>query len=173
MQSSYYSGKQHTLHDGLIQQPNGVRKYIFHLSDDTTHDSFMTDVIVKDIVEKYPELVMNGALIIRSDNCSTQYKSRFVFANMLALSTKLNIPIYWFFGEAGHGRGLIDAMGWFGCKGPLRKAIIQENKWFRTAKLMIEHLEKRFENTNKHYHYIDDEMKALLCRSTERQERPI
>ena len=104
VQSAYYSGKQHTLHDALIQKPNGECIYVYHLSDDTNHDSVMTDVIINDIIKNHPELIKFGILIIRSDNCSTQYKLRYIFGFMLKLARKLNISIYWFYGEAGHGR---------------------------------------------------------------------
>ena len=144
VQSAYYSGKQHTLHAALVQFPNVDWKYIFHLSDDTNHDSIMTDVNLNGIVSSYPELIKNGAIVLQSDNCSTQYKSRYVFHNMLRLAAELNVPIYW------HGQGLIDAMGWFGCKGPLRKSIIEQDKWFPTWS-MVEFLQTNFENDNTKY----------------------
>ena len=134
VQAAYYSGKQHTLHDALIQVPNGDRTYVYHLSNDTNHDSVITDVIVNDIIANYPEVIESDSLVIRSDNCSMQYKSRYIFANMLKLASKLIISIYWFYGEAGHGHGLIDAMAWFGCKGPLRKGIIQDDNYGRFFK---------------------------------------
>ena len=173
VQASYYSGKQQTLHDGLIQMPNGDLKYIFHLSDDTSHDSVMIDQIIRDILKSYPELIRNGILILRSDNCSPQYKCKFVFANLLKVAKEFNLKIYWFFGEPGHGRGLIDAMAWFGCKAPLRKAIIQNDKWFMDASAMIAYLQAVFENTNKYYHFINDVSNAEIRASGAREERPI
>ena len=40
--------------------------------------------------------------MLRSDNCSTQFKSRFVFKSLLDIAQKYNIQITWFYGEAGH-----------------------------------------------------------------------
>ena len=158
----------------LIQFPNGDRKYIFHLSNDTNHDSVMTTRILKDIIMHYPELLENGALVLRSDNSSTQYKSHFVFYNMIQFSKELNVPIYWFYGEPGHGCGLIDAMGWFGCKGPLRKAIIQADKWFPTALPMTEFLTTIFiDESTKFYHYVNDESTAILRKNNERKDHPL
>ena len=111
-QSAHFSGKQQTLHDTLIHH-NGVNRYIYHLSDDTNHDSVMTTEILSSIIEKYPEIIETGKLVLRSDNCSSQYKSRFVFRSLLDLAKQHNILIDFFYGEAGHGRGLIDAMAWF------------------------------------------------------------
>ena len=168
VESASYSGKQHTLHDALIQFPNGDRKYIFH------HDCVITTQILKGIIIHYPELLENGTLVLRSDNSSTQYKSRFVFYNMIQFSKELNVPIYWFYGEPGHGRGLIDAMGWFGRKGPLRKAIIQADKWFPTALCMTEFLTTIFtDDSTKFYHYVNDENTAILRKNNECKDHPL
>ena len=51
----------------------------------------------------------------------------------MELAKKYNIQIIFFYGEAGHGRGLIDAMAWFGCNGPLQKEIITNDAWFSNA----------------------------------------
>ena len=103
VQSSHYSGKQHTLHDTLIHYPGteDTYKYIYHLSDDTNHDSVMSCTIISDIIKHCPEVIQKGHLVLRSDNCSTQYKSRYVFQGLLDLTKKNKIQITWFFGEAG------------------------------------------------------------------------
>ena len=132
VQSAHFSGKQQTLHDSLIQN-KGHHHYVYHLSNDTNHDSVMTEAILNDLIANYPEIIESSILILRSDNCATQYKSRFVFKALMELAKKYNIQIIFFYGEAGHGRGLIDAMAWFGCNGPLRKEIITNDAWFSNA----------------------------------------
>lgn len=119
VQSAHFSGRQQTLHDSLIQIGQDYQ-YIYHLSDDTNHDSITTNEIIMSNILTYPAIIAAGRLQLRSDNCSTQYKSRFVFHNLLCLAERYRI-----FGEPGHGRGLIDAMAWFGCKGPLRRKLFQ------------------------------------------------
>ena len=107
IQSAHYSGKQQTLHDVLIRQPStNVNKYVYRLSDDTNHDSVMTRKILEEIVIHYPQVISSGRLVLRSDNCSMQYKSRFVSPCLWNLAKKYNIRVDWFYGEAGHGRGL-------------------------------------------------------------------
>ena len=69
-QSAHFSGKQQTLHDTLIVH-KGVKKYIYHLSDDTNHDSVMTMEILKTILKDHPEIIETGKLVLRSDNCET------------------------------------------------------------------------------------------------------
>ena len=89
IQSAHYSGKQQTLHDVLIRQPStNVNKYVYHLSDDTNHDSVMTRKILEEIVIHYPQVISSGRLVLRSDNCSTQYKSKFVFPCLWNLAKK-------------------------------------------------------------------------------------
>ena len=173
VQSAHFSGRQQTLHDSLIQHPDASHTFIYHhLSDDTNHDSVMTGKIIEDIIMTHPELIGSGELILRSDNCSTQYKSKFVFRMLLKIAKKYNIRINWMFGEAGHGRGLIDAMAWFGCKGPMRKQIL-EDKWFSNATEMHEWLSKHFEeHSNKEYHLICPEGMAST-RKAGREERII
>ena len=143
------------------------------MSDDTNHDSIMTMHIIEDNIKQHPELIADGVLILRSDNCSTQYKSRYVFKAMLDLAKKYGIRIIWFFGEAGHGRGLIDAMAWFGAKGPMRNHILQTDRWFENAEAMCSFLKLRFSKDKaKFYNYMDFRMLAEI-RRLGREERPV
>ena len=125
-QSAYYSGKQQTLHCSIIKRVDGTNVYIYHLSDDTNHDAVFTFAIIRDIVEKYPYLMDDGYMVIRSDNCEDQYKCKFKFQQMREMAMKQNINIFLFYGAPGHGRGLIDGMSSFGRKKPLRQAICQQ-----------------------------------------------
>ena len=153
-QSAHFSGRQQTLHCCVIEK-NGEHEYIYHLSDDKLHDSEMTFSIIEDIIKNNPSIIESGVLVLRSDNCPTQYKSRFVFARMRKLALKYQIAIFWFYGEPGHGRGLVDAMSSFGCKEPLRSAIITQDKWFDTAEEMAEYLREHFTNDySKSFHVI-------------------
>ena len=161
-QSVHYSGKQHTLHDSLIRNPE-TRNYIYvyHISDDTIHDSVMTTKIIRDIIEKFPEVIESGHLILRSDNCCSQYKCQYVFEELINLSKEYNVQITWFYGEAGHGRGLIDAMAWFGCKFPLRHAIIADDIWFTSASEMVDYLSRHFnEDESKKFFLVDQRENA-------------
>ena len=172
VQSAHFSGKQQTLHDCLIIY-KGQNKYVYHLSDDTTHDSVMTAEILKTIIDKHPEIIETGILVLRSDNCSTQYKSKFVFKALLDLAEEHSIRIYFFYGEPGHGRGLIDAMAWFGCKGPMRKEIVTKDIWFSNASEMYFFLSDHFrDDTSKEYYVIDQETTATQ-RKKGREEQVI
>ena len=73
-----------------------------------------------------------------------------------------------------HGRGLIDVMAWFGCKGPLRKAIIQDDKRFPTASTIVDFLQVRFEeDITKKYYIVDDQKTACTRMKQEREAFPL
>ena len=51
-QSAHYSGRQQTCRCSLIDGPTTEKLYVYHISDDTNHDSVMTSTIIRDIIEK-------------------------------------------------------------------------------------------------------------------------
>ena len=69
VQSTHFSGKQDSLHDTLFHHKNSCN-YIYHISDDTNHDSVMTIKIIGDVIKNHPEVIESGRLLLRPDNCS-------------------------------------------------------------------------------------------------------
>ena len=153
-------------------------EFIYHVSDDTIHDAIMTIAIIEDLLEKCPNIVLSGILVIRSDNSSTQYKSRYIFAELERIAMKYDIDIFWFYGAPGHGRGLVDAMSSFGCKGPLRKVIItsEDEIFFINAKEMLTFLSGYFSaDSTKKYFQVDPEPNAekRKVKKKDRAQHPI
>ena len=145
-QSAHFSGRQHTLHCCVHQRGDKIN-YIYHLSDDTYHDNVMTATVIEDlIINHLGGAVDENVIVLRSDNCPTQFKSRIVFASIRKLVIKYKLKIVWFYGEPGHGKGLVDAMSSFGCKSPLRQMVINHYKWYDTAAEMKMALEGHFKN---------------------------
>ena len=69
VQSAHFSGRQHPLHNTVLQATkNGKHTYTYHLSDDTNHDSVMTFSIIKDIIHCHPEVIQDEVLILHLDN---------------------------------------------------------------------------------------------------------
>ena len=79
----------------------------------------------------------------KSDNCSQQYKSRFVFVNWRALAKKYNKTMSLCHGILGQGKWLVDSMSSFWVKAPLRKSIITENSFFNDVEQVKELLEQK------------------------------
>ena len=166
VQAMHFSGKEQTLHCTVLVNPD-ENTFIYHLSDDTIHDCTMTSFILQSIITEHPELIKGGKLILKSDNCSTQYKSRKVFEEMKRLAANWDVEIYWFYGEAGHGRGLVDAMSSFGCKKLLRDGIVCEDVWFKDAAAMKTFLDKEYitdGGSKKEYYLVDNKETAARRR---------
>ena len=105
--------------------------YIFHLSDKMKHNHAFTSAVVNDIIQKHGLPLI---LRFKSDNCSTQYICKWVFRFWSNLAKKLNTKIIIYYGVSGHGKGLVDAMGAFGVKSPLTRAVITQNLEYSCAK---------------------------------------
>ena len=81
----------------------------------------------------------------------TTARPRHTFAQMIQLAEQHNIEIFWFYGEAGHGKGLVDAMSSFGFKKIMRSAIITGGRWFPDTFSIYEYLD---------CHFHDDDSKS-------------
>ena len=92
---------------------------------------------------------------------------------MLRLAKKHKIQITWFFGEADHGRGLIDSMAWFGCKAPIQHAIVANDNWYATAEEMCTFLKKCFIDDDSKYHFVVDPKTTAAIRENARKEHKI
>ena len=170
VQSAHFSGRQHMLHNTVIQSPNDEKLYVYHLSDDTNHDSVLRFYIIKDIIHNHPEVIQKGYLILHSDNCQEQYKCKFTFFQMKKIAAEFGITVVWFYGEPGHGRGLVDAMSSFGCKQQLRHEIVTNDAWFANAEQMVQFLTKYFSNDNRKEYYCVDTTETVQVRTKEKGE---
>ena len=139
VQEAHFSGKQYSLHCSIVQP--GDNKFVYHLSDDTTHDPILFHQILDDIFDRWN--IRNETIIIKSDNAPTQYKNKWAFQSYTSLGNKYNVRIIRLYGAAGHTKGLIDAMSSFGVKSILRKDIVDMHVWFADSAEISEHLDLR------------------------------
>ena len=151
-QDSHFSGKPFSLHCAIVEPE--LPKYVYHLSDDTTHDSFFVHKVLIDIIERWS--ISNETVIIKSDNAPTQYKNKYAFRSMQNLADTYNITIIRLYGAAGHDKGLIDAMSSFGVKSILRRDRIAFNKWFDNSEEICSYLTQRYDDRMM-YAVIDPE----------------
>ena len=145
-QDAHFSGKQFPLHCKVVQ-PEGTQ-YVYHLSDNTTHDSFFVHHVLTDIITT--RNINNQTIIIKSDNGPTQYKNKYAFKSMQNLSDTYNLRIIRIFGALGHGKGLIDAMSSFGAKSILRRDIVAFDVWFADSKEICSYLTDRTDERMSH-----------------------
>ena len=116
------------------------------------HDYAFTAAVVEHIISIEEE---NHAILkLKSDNCLTQYKSKYVFNFWSSLAKKLNKTIIVYYGVSGYGKGLVDAMSGFGVKGAIRRAVVTKNFSFTTAEDIYNYLYNLFEIDEQKEHYL-------------------
>ena len=74
-QSSHFNKQQYSLHC-TEKHFQGNFEYLYHLSDEKKHDHAFTATVVNNILEEHND---DEIIRFKSDNCSTQYKCRWVF----------------------------------------------------------------------------------------------
>lgn len=139
VQEAHFSGKQYALHCSIVEP--GENKFVYHLSDDTTHDPSFVFEVLEDIFDRWE--IRNETVIIKSDNAPTQYKNKWAFHSYHSLANKYDVRIIRLYGAAGHGKGLIDAMSAFGVKSILRRDIIGLDVWFVDSQAIRDYLDIR------------------------------
>lgn len=94
-QSAHFNKVSTLLHCTVIHEKDeegmAENKYVYHFSDNTTHDASHNFCVIKDLIYSfYPDI---DIVRLKSDNCSTQYKSRHVFFRYKKLSAELGKTI--------------------------------------------------------------------------------
>ena len=100
-QSANSNKDQYSLHYKVAHcfEERVYNKYIYNLSNDTTHDSHFTHAIVPDLIKNDESLIFR----FKSDICAQQYKSQYVFANWKDLAQENNKTLIVYYGVSGHG----------------------------------------------------------------------
>ena len=153
-QSAHFAKKQISLHCSVMHNVDSL-KYIYHLSNELVHKSFFTIKVINDLL-KMKDNNNNEIVRFESDNCSAQYKCKFVFALLQDLAINLSKMIIYYYGVKGHGKGLVDATSGFGIKTPLRNAIMTEDKYFNSAKEVYDYFMQTNNDANKMYFYLPE-----------------
>ena len=89
---------------------------------------------------------------------------------MKKIAAEFGITVVWFYGEPGHGHGLVDAMSSFGCKQQLRHEIVTNDAWFANAEQMVQFLTKYFPNDSSKEYYCVDVPETAQIRTKEKGE---
>ncbi|XP_046384801.1 uncharacterized protein LOC124155107 [Ischnura elegans] len=113
IQSGHWGHRQVTLFTACIWYENGVKSYVV-VSDDLTHSKESSWVFLKTIISHFKAFCYEDLtnLLIFSDNCSAQFKSKFTTSNICFLANDLNVEnVEWSSFAPGHGKGAVDAIG--------------------------------------------------------------
>ena len=148
-----YCAKQISLFCTVNMLGNNKREYIYHFCDNNLHDVCFTGTVAEDIFEHHFE---GDIFRVKSDNCKVQFKCKWVFAFWKRFSAKHGIPVILYYGVEGHGKGLVDAMGSFGVKQPIRQEIIRTDFWYRKASDLVSFLRMKYiDDPSKIYKEVD------------------
>ena len=76
-QSSHFNKTQYSLHCTVKHVPgDSPYQYIYHLSDEKKHNHAFTSAVIDHILSDESD---GNIIQVISDNCSTQYKCKWVF----------------------------------------------------------------------------------------------
>ena len=87
VQSAHFSNKQYTLNSAIAKPFD--KRYHYHLSDDTKHDSIFVDHVLRDLIINYN--MSNNYLWAQSDNASSQYKNKHSVGLIQSLANEFNL----------------------------------------------------------------------------------
>ena len=155
---SNFNKRQHSLHcakahindiDSIDEV--GKHLYLYHLADDMKHDNGFTIAVADTIIDLFD--FNTNYFRFKSDYCKTEYKCKNIFANWSKISAQLQKKIIIYYGESGHGKGLVDEMSGFGVKGPLLNAIITQDYHPTSSTDIFDYLTKI--NGKDHFKYFD------------------
>ena len=93
-----------------------------------THNYAFTSTVLKYLVDH-----TSTNIRIKSENCATQYKSKYVLEARHTLAVKTNELIVTFYETSGHGKGLVDVTSSFGVKAPICRAVLSEDFSYQNA----------------------------------------
>ena len=79
------------------------------------------------------------------------------------LAADRGVPVVWYYGTSGHGKGLVDAISGFKVKGSLRKAIVTEDLFYDHANDSLTYLNSQFseDSTKMHYKITSEEINSI------------
>ena len=170
-QSSHFNKNQYSLHCTVKHtgDNNSPYEYIYHISDEKKHDFAFSSVVANHILElNHP----CNIIWLKSDNCSTQYKCKYVFKGWQILAKETSKTVIVYSGVSGHGKGLLDAMSGFGVKGPLQREVITSNLNYSNASDIHQFLTNKFHAADKK-HYFNIESEKTKHQSEDKVPLPI
>ena len=156
----HWSHRQVTIHSGILKV-NGEKSYHPYFLDNKLHESTFTDIAIKEMLTS-TDVQESDAIIIESDNCTTQYKSASNFFKLQQLSDVFRKPIIHIWSIAGHGKGEVDHVSGI-AKVTIRQDIAG-GMLFTDAEDMVRHLPSKYaESQDLKYVVKNKNMERLIA----------
>ena len=107
-------------------ESNAINKEAITVTSETSDHSRSASVsclqkVIHFVREKYTHLPLKLNVIVWSDGCAAQFRSRYVF--LLLSKSEASINLNWFYNERHHGKGHMD-----GIRGTLKNAVYRDVK---------------------------------------------
>lgn len=149
--SAHWGYSQVTVHPVVCHyRPDGgeaVTDYQVFLSDDLNHDSAMVQAILDKVVLHLKTRLPNlEKIVVFSDGCAAQYKSRLPFFH---LANRTGIPIQWNFFGSRHGKSLCDA-----CGGVVKRLVDED---VLASDVVVQNAAQMYEHCNQNYQLPEDD----------------
>ena len=116
--------------------PANLNFYGYDLSDKMKHGHVFTITVLK----KLPEGSTSSIICIKSDNCLSKCKCKYVFKSYLSLAPEISKLIIAFYSTSGHGKGLVNAMSSFSVKYPFRMTVLLKYFLYGTSEDIFNYL---------------------------------
>ena len=164
-QSLHWHEKKVIVHAGIVIE-SGEKSYHPYMSDDLLQDYVFVDIAINEMLSGCS--VEDKVILIKSDNCSKDYKCAAHFDTMQRLADKYHTTVLRIYEVAGHGKGPVDHVGGI-AKVKVRREVAAGNP-LRYASEMVEFLTEKFKDkVNPSYMFKEITSKRLeTARSSER-----
>ena len=138
-------------------ESNAINKKAISVTSETSdHSRSVSESCLQKVIhfvrEKYTHLPLKLNVIVWSDGCAAQFRSRYVFFLLSKFEASINLS--WFYNEWHHGKGPMDGIG-----GTLKNAVYRDVK---SGKAIINDAKEFAE-------YADETIKGFhpcMCRVT-------
>lgn len=165
IESAHWTTKQVTLHPIFIQRhdinstsenPIIRKESLVVISDSLTHNA---DTVYAFTSQLFAHLSQNpGPCPIKvihrySDNCATQYKSKYAFQHMQLIEQNFEVKVIYNYTESGHGKGPSDGIG-AAVKKKLERMILGGKVLNNAYQVYLALTQNKNENINQRIIYV-------------------
>lgn len=92
------------------------------------------------VLKKLPEGSTSSIICIKSDNCLSKCKCKYVFKSYLSLAPEISKFIIAFYSTSGHGKRLVNAMSSFSVKYPFQVTVLLKYFLYGTSEDIFNYL---------------------------------
>ena len=112
IQSAHWNHNEVTLFTGHAWINSECKKSFVIISNDLNHTKEAVYAFVSYILEYLNKNYANLKIVnIWSDGAASQFKQRYLFANLHPWQEQFSIKIFWHFFATSHGKGVVDGIG--------------------------------------------------------------